>query len=284
MRLQALRNDPSADQEALQFPSFLLQVGEGRVRSQSSKDPDLIDLPPSVTFETSLISLCRSIYCDISQKYSDIAWLTSRVILTTKNNHLASINNYVGNMIPGRYRTYLSADKVENQDAHALRYPVEMLNLLTAGSALPDHKLRPKKGFIIMLLNLDPQSGHVNGTRYIIEKMSNSLLYLRVATGSYQGNELCLPRMPCSPGDDTFPVPGFTRTQFPVRVCFALTTNKAQGQSFGGKLGLDLQNMCLSHGQLYVALSRTTHPKNLSVFTTQPENRTRNVVYPEALR
>ncbi|CDF40386.1 ATP dependant DNA helicase [Chondrus crispus] len=173
--------------------------------------------------------------------HADPAWLTKRVILTTKNRPLEEVNEVIGNMIPGSYRTYLSADKVENEDTNALIYPTEMLNTLTAGSALPDHKLKLKKGFILMLLrNLDPATGHVNGARYVIENMTNNLLFLHVTTGSHQGNRLCLPRMPCGPGDDNFPIPGFTRTQFPIRTCFALTTNKAQGQSFGGRIGLDL--------------------------------------------
>ena len=117
-----------------------------------------------------------------------------RVILTTKNRPLEQVNEVGGNMIPGPYRTYLSADKVENEDTNALIYPTELLNTLTARSALPDHNLELKKGFIVMLLrNLDPTAGHVNGARYVIENMTHNLLFLRVATGSHEGNKLCLP-------------------------------------------------------------------------------------------
>ena len=52
-------------------------------------------------------------------------------------------------MIPGPYRTSLSAEKVENGNTNALTYPTDMLNTLMAGSALPDHKLKLKKGFIV---------------------------------------------------------------------------------------------------------------------------------------
>ena len=150
---------------------------------------------------------------------------------------------------------------------------------MTAGSALPDHKLKLKKGFIVMLLrNLDPTAGHVNGARYVIENMTHNLLFLRVATGPHEGNILCLPRMPCGPGDDNFSIPGFTRTPFPIRTRFALTTNKAQGQSFGGCIGLHLRDHCFSHGQLYVALSRTTHLSNVTTLTQESNGTTRNVV------
>ncbi|CDF36294.1 unnamed protein product [Chondrus crispus] len=277
------RADPAADVEALNFPEFLLSVGEGRL--QGEQRPEWISLPQSVEFEHTIRNLCLKVFQGIRDNHADPAWLTKRVILTTKNRPLQEVNEVIGNMIPGSYRTYLSAEKVENEDTNALIYPTEMLNTLTAGSALPDHKLKLKKGFIVMLLrNLDPATGHVNGARYVIENMTNNLLFLHVTTGSHQGNRFCLPRMPCGPGDDNFPIPGFTRTQFPIRTCFAPTTNKAQGQSFGGRIGLDLRDHCFSHGQLYVALSRTTHPGNVTVLTRESNETTRNVVYPEVLQ
>ena len=185
----------------------------------------------------------------------------------------------------GPYRTYLSIDKVKSEETNALIYPTELLNTLTAGSALPDHKLKLKKAFIVILLrNLDPTAGHVNGARYVIEDMTNTLLFLRVTTESHEGNRLCLLRMPCGPGDDNFPVPGFTRTQFPILTCFALTMNKAQGHSCGGRIGLDLLDHCFSHGQLHVALSRTNYPSNVTILTPESNVTTRNVVYPEILQ
>ena len=93
--------------------------------------------------------------------------------------------------------------------------------------------------------------------------------------------------MPCSPGDSNFPIPGFIRHQFPVRVCFAMTINKAQGQSIQSNLGIDLSDPCFSHGQLFVALSRTTHPSNVTCYTglgsTPDKAITKNVVYREVL-
>ncbi|CDF77532.1 partial DNA helicase [Chondrus crispus] len=268
---------------ALNFPEYLLSVGEGRL--QGEQRPEWISLPQSVAFEHTIRNLYVKVFQGIRDNHADPAWLTKHVILTTKNRPLEEVNEVIGNMIPGPYRTYLSAEKVENENTNALIYPTEMLNTLTAGSALPDHKLMLKKDFIVMLLrNIDPTSGYVKGARYVIENVTNNLLCLRVTAGSHEGNRLCLPRMPCGPGDDKFPIPGFTRTQFPIRTCFALTTNKAQGQSFGGRIGLDLRDHYFSHGQLYVALSRTTHPSNVTTLTRESDETTRNVVYSEFLQ
>ena len=45
------------------------------------------------------------------------------------------------------------------------------------------------------------------------------------------------------------------RRQFPIRLCFAMTINKAQGESINN-LVVYLRQPVFSHGQLYVALSR----------------------------
>ncbi len=58
-----------------------------------------------------------------------------------------------------------------------------------------------------------------------------------------------------------------------------MTINKAQGQSFGGRLGLDLSDDCFAHGQLYVGESRVTDPRKLTVCTTRTDSKTRNTVY-----
>ena len=169
--------------------------------------------------------------------------------------------------------------------AAELAYPVEYLNSMTAGSALPDHELKIKKGYIVMLLrNINPSDGHVNGIRYQVVRMTNNLLMLKSIMGVHKGKILSLPKMPCGSGDDQFPIDGFKRVQFLVRVCFGITTNKSQGSSFGGCLGLDLRDECFSHRQIYVALSRKTNPGNVYVVTRDSDGKTANLVYPEALR
>ncbi|GFW67169.1 ATP-dependent DNA helicase [Trichonephila clavipes] len=73
----------------------------------------------------------------------------------------------------------------------------------------------------------------------------------------------------------------FKRLQFPVRLAFAMTINKAQGQSLQ-ECGLNLENPCFSHGQLYVVCSRIGKPSDLLVYA--PDGKTRNIVYPTALQ
>lgn len=169
-----------------------------------------------------------------------------------------------------------------NEEENVVRYPTEFFNPLSSGSLL-DHILRLNKGFIVMLLrHINTPEGHCNGTRYIVENMTTRLVSVTVATGKGKGETFLLPRIPCTPGSADFPVPGVSRLQFPIRICFGVSKNKAQGQSFGGN-GLDLTDDCFAHGQLFVVLSRATDPKNVTALNFKADT-VKNVVYHEVFR
>ena len=103
--------------------------------------------------------------------------------------------------------------------------------------------------------------------------MSDNVIEATILTGAYSGEDVLLPRIPLIPNDA--PVE-FKRLQFPVKLAFAMTINKAQGQSLQ-LCGLHLKNPCFSHGQLYVACSRVGRPSALYILANDGE--TRNVVY-----
>jgi len=52
------------------------------------------------------------------------------------------------------------------------------------------------------------------------------------------------------------------RRQFPVRPAFAMTINKAQGQTMQ-RVGVLLDEPVFSHAQLYVASSRSGDPRDI---------------------
>ena len=80
------------------------------------------------------------------------------------------------------------------------------------------------------------------------------------------------------------------RRQFPFIVAFAITINKAQGQTYE-TVGIYLPKTVFSHGQLYAALSRTQCRQNLKISMIANEYQglketkyyTKNVVIKELL-
>lgn len=73
------------------------------------------------------------------------------------------------------------------------------------------------------------------------------------------------------------------RVQFPVRVSFAMTINKSQGQTLQ-RVGLYLKDRdVFAHGHLYTALSRVTCAEGVKIvcYAGRDENTTmvRNIVY-----
>ena len=62
----------------------------------------------------------------------------------------------------------------------------------------------------------------------------------------------------------------FHRRQYPLRACYAMTVNKSHQGNTLSRVGLDLRSDVFCHGQLYVAVSRTTSSKSI-LCLVQPE-------------
>jgi ATP-dependent DNA helicase PIF1 len=93
------------------------------------------------------------------------------------------------------------------------------------------------------------------------------MIEAEITTGTHQGESVFLHRMSMQPSDNLLPFT-FVRRQFPIRPCYAMTINKAQGQTLN-KVALYLKDDVFTHGQLYVAMSRVTSYENLIIFTNR---------------
>ena len=112
-------------------------------------------------------------------------------------------------------------------------------------------------------------------------KLGKNLLEVEIASGVNKGKCVLIPRITIAPSDTELP---FTlkRCQFPVRPCFAMSTNKAQGQTLKF-VGIYLPEHVFTHGQLYVAFSRVQQSSAVAVYVNNKEGFTRNIVYKEVL-
>jgi hypothetical protein len=88
--------------------------------------------------------------------------------------------------------------------------------------------------------------------------MNPHVLKVRLIGGDHDGELALIPRSTLSPSVHALDKAiHFKRREFLIQLAFALTINKAQGQSVKN-VGIDLRHPVFSHGQLYVALSRAT--------------------------
>ncbi|PIA53073.1 hypothetical protein AQUCO_01000741v1 [Aquilegia coerulea] len=194
----------------------------------------------------------------------------------------------IENLQFGNYliKEYLAADKAieddERPEDRGNRIANENMHALDPPS-LPPLKLQLKEGCPIMLLrNIQPRDGLCNGTCLKVIQFGTRVIEARILTGSHVNDRVFIPRITLEPSDSETPFK-MSRRQFPVRLAFAMTINKSQGQSVKF-VGIDLQNPVFSHGQLYVAMSRCTSMRRITILLpSENEEKTSNVVYPEVL-
>ena len=263
------------DVSAETFAKQLLNIGDGKIPVDPATHE--ISFPPNFSqLQASIDDLEKVIFPDIANNLKIHDWLCERAILAPKNDDVNRINHKIQLKIPGAVTQYKSIDTVTEED-QAVNYPVEFLKSLEP-PGMPPHVLTLKVGSPILLLRNLNTPKLCNGTRLSVKNLMPNVIEATIISGKCKGEDVLIPRIPMIPTDLPFT---FKRLQFPVRLAFAMTINKSQGQSLK-VAGLNLENPCFSHGQLYVACSRVGMPKNLYIYA--PNEKTKNIVYPLALR
>ncbi|KAJ9541507.1 hypothetical protein OSB04_028013, partial [Centaurea solstitialis] len=108
--------------------------------------------------------------------------------------------------------------------------------------------------YSIEMILMDEEVNNYMAVKSMLISLGNHVMEAEIIFGSNIGNRTFIPRMSLTPTDKRISFK-FQRRQFPVSLCFAMTINKSQGQSFS-KVGLFLRQPVFTHGQLYVVLSR----------------------------
>ncbi|MCH79884.1 ATP-dependent DNA helicase PIF1 [Trifolium medium] len=288
MRLKSDSMDKS-EAELKEFADWILKIGDGLLGTDDHGEAQ-IQIPEDLCIleaDNPLLHLVNFVYPNVVTNCRQPNFFEDQAILGPTLEVVEQVNDFVLSMIPGEEKHYLSCDTPcksdEDYEVQSDWFTSEFLNDIKC-SGIPNHRLTLKVGVPIMLLrNIDQASGLCNGTRLQVRELGKTIIKASIITGKHAGDIVFIPRQDLVPTDSGLPFK-FSRRQFPICLCFAMTINKSQGQSMS-KVGLYLPRPVFTHGQLYVAISRVTTKTGLKMLILDDDGKpctsTLNVVYPE---
>ncbi len=277
----------SQTQKLSKYARWLLKIGEGSIHYNEHKS--ILSIPHEFTTST-VEQAIDHIYGNLQDHLNNEEFFKTRSILAPTNSVITKINKDMLEKLPGNEFLFESIDSVPDQDV--LQAPIEFLHKLDP-SGVPPHELRLKIGAPIMLIrNLDLKNGHCNGVRYIVLQLTQHHIYAKKMgiPMSHPQSTIYIPRIPIIKKSMGLPFL-FKRIQLPVKLAFAMTINKSQGQSLDA-CSIILEENVFAHGQLYVAWSRCGNPNYVKIYADQSniniikhnqDYLVKNVVYTEAL-
>ncbi|KAG5580982.1 hypothetical protein H5410_051609 [Solanum commersonii] len=175
------RTDPA-------FYKHLLKIGDGR---ETTNEHGKIEIPksfliPFTNEKDSLNILSKTIHPNFNMFSEDISSITSRVILTTKNDFVAEINQMLIDRFPGDAITFVGIDEtIDPRDQTEYEDFLHTLN----PSGLPPYRLILKQNCpVILLRNLNPSKGLCNDTRLICLDFKTQVISAKIASGDFKGS------------------------------------------------------------------------------------------------
>jgi len=225
---------------------------------------------------------------DLSVKFvfgHDLKNYTNRCILATRVDTVNSWNAYIQRKLTGESKTYFSSTTIQSDDNPLLAAELNDTDFLDNlyESGVPPHKLVLRVGDVAYITRtIDKQKQLVTNARVKIVSVGNRQIGVQLMNNPNQ-TVLAIPRIPFvfTVGQSDLKV---LRIQFPLQLAYAMTFNKAQGQTLERVL-VDLREPAFSHGHLNVAMSRVRTRSNIALYMDDRDTApmTVSVVYPELL-
>lgn len=189
------------------------------------------------------------------------------ITLATTNALVTQINQRKLDQLPGKLYEYRAVITGEMKRSV---FPTE-------------ENLQLKEGAQVVLLKNDKDARWVNGTVGKIEELSENEIKVRIGEIVYTLEKESWEEIVYEYDHDTQKVSSRVAssfTQFPIRLAWALTIHKSQGQTYES-VALDLTTATFAAGQLYVALSRCTSLEGL--YLKMPVRRSHIIVEPKVI-
>ena len=206
-----------------------------KIRTGNVTNIDLLPLNNTVTFQDSNLP-------------------SETIILSPTNRKVDSINSFNLQNINSEVFSYQSKETGNFKERPA------------------DEILKLKVGAQVMLIKNDTKSPKrwVNGSIGTVTELSTNSIHLKIKNKVHKIIQDTWEKFDylIKDGQVTHEVVA-TFTQYPIKLAWAVTIHKSQGQTFE-KAIIDLDRGSFAHGQTYVALSRVTSLEGL--FLTRPIN------------
>ena len=87
-----------------------------------------------------------------------------------------------------------------------------------------------ERALVMLLKNIDVNSGLCNGTTMKVISIITKIMNVQITNGSHIRDYALIPSIEWSRSDSLLSFK-LSKRQFPIKLCFAMTINKAQGQS-----------------------------------------------------
>jgi len=268
---------PQEEQKrAAQFAHYILDIGNGKSITHKQKT---VTIPAEYVFNSNqskqeFVEWVYPEFSPIADPFQNLPSIHERAILCPLNSDADEINNIALELHENDIELHESADAPPEHDDSTYHKSImtpELLNSIDL-PRIPPHKLYLKRGVPLLLLrNLNVLDGLCNGTKLEYDGICHKyLMRARIVGGERNGTIVLMPRIKftCEEAKYSF---NFTRIQYPTKLCFGMTINKAQGQTLK-RVGIYLPKPVFGHGQLYVALSRSGVPSQTKIYVPKPND------------
>jgi hypothetical protein len=188
---------------------------------------------------------CCSLPCPLESARSSRILRVFGILLATRNDTVAELNNTLFALILGELFISRGVDRVVEVASKYIPPNISTLHVPT----FPHEWTLKVDDPVILLCNLHPSLGLCSGTRMRVQQCRENVTEYQILVGKYTEKTVVILRIPLASSSVEFPIE-FNRIQFHLRLAFEMTIKKFQGQALT-HVRLVLKEPVFTHRQIY---------------------------------